>query len=111
MDEIVCFDPLSEGELQEIVDLIANEERGRLSEMGRSFELTDAARRQLAKDGYDPAFGARPLRRVFQRRIENPLSRLLIAGEFDEGETIQVDFADDDYSFTAADREPAALTD
>ena len=56
VDEIVVFDPLAEDELQQIVDLIANEERGRLAEMGRSFELTDAARRQLARDGYDPRF-------------------------------------------------------
>ena len=111
VDEIVCFDPLTEDELLEIVDLIAQEERSRLAEMGRSFELTDAARRQLARDGYDPAFGARPLRRVFQRRIENPLSKLLLAGEFAEGETIQVDYADGDYTFDKAaspSKEPLA---
>ena len=102
VDEIVCFDPLTEDELLEIVDLIADEERARLADMGRSVELTDAARRQLAGDGYDPAFGARPLRRVFQRRIENPLSKLLIGGEFAEGEIIRVDYADGDYTFTAA---------
>ena len=99
VDEVVVFDPLAEDELLQIVDLIADEERTRLSDLGRSFELTDAARRQLAKDGYDPAFGARPLRRVFQRRIENPLSKLLIAGDFAEGQTIQVDYQDD-YTFT-----------
>ena len=113
VDEIVVFDPLAEDELLQIVDLIANEERGRLADMGRSFELTDAARRQLARDGYDPAFGARPLRRVFQRRIENPLSKLLIAGEFGEGDTVTVDYSDDDYSFTTANpsvAEPVAAT-
>ena len=101
VDEIVVFDPLGEEELLEIVDLIAAEERSRLADMGRSIELTEAARRQLAKDGYDPAFGARPLRRVFQRRIENPLSKLLIAGEFAEGATIVVDHTDNDYTFRA----------
>ena len=110
VDEIVVFDPLAEDELLQIVDLIANEERGRLAEMGRSFELTDAARRQLARDGYDPAFGARPLRRVFQRRIENPLSKLLVAGDFAEGDTVRVDYAEDEYTFASAGaREPVAV--
>ena len=114
VDEIVVFNPLSEEELLEIVDLIAAEERSRLADRGHSIELTEAARRQLAKDGYDPAFGARPLRRVFQRRIENPLSKLLIAGEFPEGATIVVNHAKDDYTFQAkkdsgsAALEPAA---
>ena len=111
VDEIVVFDPLSEDELLEIVDLITNEERSRLADSGRDIELTESARRQLARDGYDPAFGARPLRRVFQRRIENPLSKLLIAGEFPEGETIVVDHDGEDYSFATADtKELAAAT-
>ena len=110
VDEIVVFDPLSENELLEIVDLIANEERSRLADSGRDIELTESARRQLAKDGYDPAFGARPLRRVFQRRIENPLSKLLIAGEFPEGATIVVDHTQDDYTFEAKTTELAAVT-
>ncbi len=110
VDEIVVFDPLSENELLEIVDLIANEERSRLADSGRDIELTESARRQLAKDGYDPAFGARPLRRVFQRRIENPLSKLLIAGEFPEGVTIVVDHTQNDYTFEAKTAELAAAT-
>ena len=110
VDEIVVFDPLSEEELLEIVDLITNEERSRLADGGRNIELTASARRQLAKDGYDPAFGARPLRRVFQRRIENPLSKLLIAGDFPEGATIVVDHTQDDYTFEAKTAELAAVT-
>ena len=109
VDEIVVFDPLSEEELLEIVDLITDEERSRLADGGRDIELTASARRQLAKDGYDPAFGARPLRRVFQRRIENPLSKLLIAGDFPEGATIVVDHTQDDYTFEAKTAELAAL--
>ena len=109
VDEIVVFDPLSEEELLEIVDLITDKERSRLADGGRDIELTASARRQLAKDGYDPAFGARPLRRVFQRRIENPLSKLLIAGDFPEGATIVVDHTQDDYTFEAKTAELAAL--
>ena len=112
IDEVVCFDPLSEEELLEIVALIAAEEQQRLSDMGRSVRLTDAARRQLAKDGYDPAFGARPLRRVFQRQIENPLSRKLLSGEFAEGAEVVIDYADGEYTFSSeapsAAPEPAA---
>ncbi len=113
VDEIVVFDPLSESELLEIVDLIVGEEQGRLAELERRITLTDAARRQLARDGYDPAFGARPLRRVFQRQIENPLSKLLIAGDFAEGATIRIDHTNGSYTFEAETegapaQEPAA---
>ena len=110
VDDIVVFDPLSQDELVQIVDLIAAEESQRLADMGRSLELTDAARRALAADGYDPAFGARPLRRVVQRQIENPLSKRIIAGDFPEGATIRIDHADGEYRFdlAAAPAAPAA---
>ena len=97
------FDALSKDELLQIVELIAAEESQRLGDIGRSLELTDAARRQLASEGYDPAFGARPLRRVVQRRIENPLSKMLLAGDFPEGSTIRVDWDDHDFSFEAVE--------
>ena len=110
VDEIVVFDALSEADLLQIVDLIAAEESQRLADIGRSLELTDAARRALAREGHDPAFGARPLRRLVQRRIENPLSKLLIAGDFPEGATIRVDFSDGEFSFAAA-QEVSAVAD
>ena len=110
VDEIVVFDPLSEADLLQIVDLIAAEESQRLADIGRSLELTDAARRALAREGHDPAFGARPLRRLVQRRIENPLSKLLIAGDFPEGATIRVDFGDGEFSFATAE-EASAVAD
>ena len=110
IDEIVAFDPLSEAELLEIVDLVAAEESARLAELGRSLELTESARRALAAEGLDPAFGARPLRRVFQRRIENPLSKLLLAGEFPEQSVVQIDHGGGKFVFNAAPkREPAVL--
>ncbi len=110
VDEIVVFDALSEADLLQIVDLIAAEESQRLADIGRSLELTDAARRALASEGHDPAFGARPLRRLVQRRIENPLSKLLVAGDFPEGATIRVDFSDGEFSFAAAE-EASAVAD
>ena len=101
VDETVVFAPLREPELLQIVDLIAGEERERLAELDRALELTEAARKQLAAEGADPAYGARPLRRAFQRRIENPLSKRLLAGEFPEGSTITADYSAGEFTFTA----------
>lgn len=101
VDEIVVFDPLSEAELLQIVDLIVDEESQRLAEIGRAIRFSDAARRQIARDGYDPAFGARPLRRLVQRRIESPLSKMLISDEFPEDATVDVDYVDGEYVFNA----------
>ena len=100
VDETVVFNPLREPELLRIVDLIADEERGRLAELDRALELTEAARKQLAAEGADPAYGARPLRRAFQRRIENPLSKRLLADEFPEGSTITADYSAGEFTFT-----------
>ena len=101
VDETVVFNPLREPELLQIVDLIADEERGRLAELDRALELTEAACKQLAAEGADPAYGARPLRRAFQRRIENPLSKRLLAGDFPEGSTITADYAAGEFTFAA----------
>ena len=100
IDEIVVFDPLSEDDLLQIVDLIAAEESRRLAELDRSLELTDAARRALASEGRDPAYGARPLRRLFQRRIENPLSKLLLSGEFPEHAAVRIDHQNGEFTLT-----------
>ena len=101
VDETVVFNPLREPELLQIVDLIAGEERGRLAELDRALELTEAARKQLAAEGADLAYGARPLRRAFQRRIENPLSKRLLANDFPEGSTITADYSAGEFTFAA----------
>jgi ATP-dependent Clp protease ATP-binding subunit ClpC len=93
IDEIVVFQPLTELELTKIVDLLAAEVAGRLSEQGLSMELTEAAKALLVREGYVPAYGARPLRRTIQRQVETPLSRALLKGEFVPGDTIVVDVA------------------
>ena len=77
--------------MAEIVDLQMKEVRERLSERGLNVELTPAAREWLANEGYDPAFGARPLRRALQKHVESPLSVSLLGGEFSTGDTIMVD--------------------
>ena len=91
IDEVIIFSPLSLEEMESIVDLQMNEVRGRLAEHDLLVELTEAARKWLARTGYDPAFGARPLRRAIQKFIESPLSIKLLQGEFAAGDLIQVD--------------------
>ena len=97
LDEVIVFEPLTQPELLQIVDLMVTEERARLEQRGLTFELTDAAREALVAEGHDPAFGARPLRRVIQRRLENPLSRELLAVRFEEGDCVLVDFVEGEF--------------
>jgi len=91
IDEIITFSALTREEMREIVDLQMAEIRERLQEHGLDVELSDAARNWLADEGYDPDFGARPLRRALQKYVESPLSISLLSGEFKEGDTILVD--------------------
>jgi ATP-dependent Clp protease ATP-binding subunit ClpC len=91
IDEIIAFSPLSVEEMEEIVDLQMKEIQGRLNEFGISAALTSAARTWLAKEGYDKAFGARPLKRALQKFVESPLSMKLLQGDFKDGGSILVD--------------------
>jgi ATP-dependent Clp protease ATP-binding subunit ClpB len=91
LDEIVVFDPLSLEQLGGIVDLHVDMLAARLSERRLTLEVTDAAREWLALSGYDPAFGARPLRRLVQREIGDRLAKELLAGEVVDGDTVVVD--------------------
>ena len=83
--------------------------RERLGERGIGLALTEAARAALVKEGYDPGFGARPLRRVIQRRVENAVSKHVLSGAFSEGDTVEVDHTPDGFSFGKATLEPAAV--
>ena len=94
IDETIVFDQLTEEETRQIVDIIVAEVSARLAEHGVSIDLTDAARDWLASEGFDRVYGARPLRRVVQRSIENPLSRLILGGELVVGDHIIADIAD-----------------
>ena len=91
IDEIITFSPLSLEQMGEIVDLQMQEVQERLNEHGLKVELTPAARDWLAQVGYDPAFGARPLRRALQKHVESPLSVSLLSREFNSGDVILVD--------------------
>ena len=91
IDEIIMFSPLTTEQMLEIVDLQLKEVRSRLNEHGLQVELTEAAREWLAKEGYDPSFGARPLKRALQKYVESPLSIALLSGEYSSGDTVLVD--------------------
>ena len=96
IDEIIIFHTLTKEHVGQIVDLQMREIAERLGEHGVHIELTEAARLWLAEQGYDPAFGARPLRRTLQKQVESPLSVKLLRGEFREGESIIVDYNEDE---------------
>ena len=102
VDEVIIFEPLSQDELADIVELMLGEVEERLSDRNVSIEVTAAAKKALVEEGYDPAFGARPLRRVVERQIENALAKRILSGEFEDGEKIIVDFKDDAYDFEKA---------
>jgi ATP-dependent Clp protease ATP-binding subunit ClpC len=91
IDEIVVFSPLSIDQVKQMVDLQLQSIAERLGDQGLVVELTDAAREWLAKQGYDPQFGARPLRRALQRFVESPLSVQLLKGNFHRGDVVLVD--------------------
>ena len=91
IDEIIMFSPLTVEQMEQIVDLQMKEIQERLNEFGVRVELTDVARKWLARQGYDPAFGARPLRRALQKYLESPLSVDLLSGKFTSGKIIVAD--------------------
>ncbi len=99
IDEIILFSQLSKEDMQKIVALQMEDIRSRLEDHGLHVELTDAASLWLSTEGYDPAFGARPLKRALQKHIESPLSISLLAGEFTSGDTVLVDVAEDKIIF------------
>jgi ATP-dependent Clp protease ATP-binding subunit ClpB len=92
VDEVVVFHALSEEHLKLIVDIQLGNLRRRLQERHITIELTDAAREHLVRAGYDPAYGARPLKRTIQKEIESPLGRLLLQGGVRDGQTVLVDY-------------------
>ena len=100
IDEIIVFQPLTQEEIERIVDLMAADVLRRLKDRLISFELTQAAREWLSREGFDPAFGARPLRRAIQRHLETPLSREILSGGFVEGDRVLVDAGDSSLVFT-----------
>jgi ATP-dependent Clp protease ATP-binding subunit ClpB len=110
IDEIVVFEPLTRDQLGEIVELQLERVRTRLAERGIAIELTDEAKEHVAEVGWDPTYGARPLKRAIQRLVENPLALRLLEGDFGEGDTVRVDVADGELVFRRAGAaEPAVV--
>ena len=112
LDEIIVFEPLTEPEIAEIAELVIDEVRERLAERSVDLRVTAAAKAALVKEGFDPDFGARPLRRTVEKRVENELAKRVLAGEFGEGDCVVVDVGESgEYSFTReAARAEAAVS-
>ncbi len=100
VDEVIVFSPLSRDQIGQIVEIQLARLRKLLGDRKITLELTPDARFKLAQEGYDPIFGARPLKRVIQQRLQNPLALHLLRGEFREGDTITVDVNEDGYIFS-----------
>ena len=94
VDEIIVFHALTEEELMRIVDIQLGRLRKRLAERRITLVLSDAAKRHIVKVGYDPNYGARPLKRTIQKELETPLGRKILAGDIQDGQTVEVDFDD-----------------
>jgi ATP-dependent Clp protease ATP-binding subunit ClpB len=95
VDEVVVFRALTEAELGKIVEIQLEGLRRRLTERRISIEVTEGARAHLARAGYDPVYGARPLKRVIQREVETPIARMIVAGKLRDGGTVRVDVTGD----------------
>jgi ATP-dependent Clp protease ATP-binding subunit ClpB len=91
VDEIIIFQSLSREQVERIIDIQMRRVLQRLQDRKISLELTEAAKEHLAREGYEPAYGARPLKRAIQREILDPLSLQLLEGKFHEGDRIRVD--------------------
>ncbi len=109
IDEIVVFHQLKKEQLQAIIEIQLGYLRQRLEERDMTIELTENAKELLASEGWDPAFGARPLKRAIQHRIENPLASRILAGEIEPGDHVLVDAQGNRFTFTKANQsEPVA---
>jgi ATP-dependent Clp protease ATP-binding subunit ClpB len=102
VDEIVFFHLLSRDDLRAIVDIQLKALVARLAERKIQIELTPAAKDRLIEEGYDPAYGARPLKRTIQRRLLDPLAMRVLQGEFGEGDRVTIDAAGDELRFSKA---------
>ena len=104
VDEIVVFQELTREEIRKIVDLMLKEVTAQMKEKGVGLSVSEAAKDQLAKEGYDPKFGARPLRKTIQRRIEDPLADMYLTGKFTNAEKILVGFRKEQFTFDVKEK-------
>ncbi len=92
IDEIIVFETLTQEQIRRIVQMLMHDIGVRMDELGFTVEMTDAAADHIAAIGYDPSYGARPLRRLLQRQVENELSKRLLKGEYKTGDHVVVDY-------------------
>ena len=113
IDDTVIFHQLSRDDLKGIVDIQLENLRKRLSDRGLTITVTQRAMDALSSEGYDPQFGARPLKRVIQQRIENPLATQILTGAYSEGDTVAIDYERENFTFSSGSTqpEPAQIAD
>jgi ATP-dependent Clp protease ATP-binding subunit ClpB len=99
IDETITFHQLTKRDLAGIVQIQLRQLRTRLADRGLSLDVSEAAMNELAEAGYDPQFGARPLKRIIQQRLENPIAARILAGEVDAGDTIVVNYEGKSFTF------------
>ncbi|MFL5737755.1 MAG: AAA family ATPase, partial [Actinomycetota bacterium] len=102
VDEIIVFEPLGRAEIAQIVDIQLRQLQQRVADRKLTLDLTDAAREYIANKGYDPAFGARPLKRLIQREIQDALALRLLSGEIKDGDTVRIDAGEGGLTFSVA---------
>jgi ATP-dependent Clp protease ATP-binding subunit ClpB len=108
VDDIIIFHPLGREHIEQIIDIQLRRLMQRLQERKIAVDLTPAAKAQLIEEGYDPVYGARPLKRVIQRRILDPLAMRVLEGDFGEGDVIRVDAAGGELRFSRRERAAAS---
>jgi ATP-dependent Clp protease ATP-binding subunit ClpB len=101
IDEIIVFHPLDRSQIRKIVDLQIEQLAKLLEQRELGLEVTEAARQEIANRGYDPTYGARPLKRVIQQELQNPLASELLKGGFPEGSTVRIDWDGSEFTFQA----------
>ena len=104
LDEIILFKPLTKDNIGNIVDLMVGELDKRLSDQELSLVLTDAARDQVIRDGYDPVYGARPLKRYLQKYVETLAARKILSGDVHEGDTLVLDLQNGEFIVCVKDK-------
>jgi ATP-dependent Clp protease ATP-binding subunit ClpB len=97
IDETIIFHPLGRKEVRKIVEIQIEHLKKQLEATGLNFEISDKAIDAIANQGYDPVYGARPLKRVIQQKVQNPLATEILKGQFEEGSVVRIDFRDDEF--------------
>jgi ATP-dependent Clp protease ATP-binding subunit ClpB len=110
VDETIIFRPLDQQQIRKIVTFQIEHLKIQLEQAGLMLEVTEAAIDEIARRGYDPTFGARPLKRVIQQQVQNPLATEILKGEFPEGSVVKIDFRDGEFAFEREEQhEPLAI--